>query len=297
MLAILLASGVVEGFGLSAMLPLLALALGTGKGGTLGAGEQATAAERMVQKVFDTIGFTPSLEVLLLFIFTTMLLKCVFVWIANKRVGFTVARLTTDLRHQLLRAFMLARWEFHLRQPTGRLSTALMGETVRTARAYAAGVNIVVAVIHAAIYIIVALLISWPVTLIALAIGATFAFPLNRFIKKAKWAGRRQVKLRKSMNAKFVDSIQSIKPLKAMAREDRAESILSAKTDKIRNTLQKEIVSKVSLSATQEALKVSFMLGAIYMMIAIVGMTPMTVLVLILLLGSVLGKLGKMQKL
>jgi ATP-binding cassette subfamily C protein len=296
MLSLLLLSGIVEGVGLSAMLPLLAVALGGSQGGAIGSGQKVTEAERIVRQVFETIGLTPTLEILLLFIFTTMVLKVVFVWIANKHVGFTVARLTTDLRHQLLRAFMLARWEFHLRQPVGKLSTALMGETMRTARAYAAGVGIIIAVIQAIIYVTVSLMVSWEVTLIALAAGAFFAYPLNRFVKKARWAGKRQIKLRKSMNAKFVDSLQSIKPLKAMAREERAESILITKTDKIQNALQKEIISKESLSAAQEAVKVTFMLAAIYLTIAIMGMKPTIVLVLILLLGRVLGKLGKIQK-
>jgi ATP-binding cassette subfamily C protein len=296
MLALLLLSGIVEGVGLSAMLPLLAIALGNTEGGTMGTGKQATAAERMIQDVFDTIGLTPSLEILLLFIFTAMMLKCVLVLIANKRVGYTVAHLTTNLRHQLLRAFMLARWEFHLNQAIGKLSTTLMGDTVRTANAYAAGVSIIVAIIQAVIYIGVALMVSWEVTLIAVAAGAFFAYPLNRFIKKAKWAGRRQVKLRKSMNAKFVDSIQSIKPLKAMAREERAESILITKTNKIKKALEKQIISKESLSAYQEGLKVTFMLIAIYVTMAILGMAPTTVLILILLLGRILGKLSKIQK-
>jgi ATP-binding cassette subfamily C protein len=296
MLALLMLSGIVEGVGLSAMLPLLAITLGNTQGGTMGSGKQATEAERMVREVFETIGLTPTLEILLLFIFATMVLKVVFVWIANKRVGFTVARLTTDLRHRMLRAFMLARWEFHLNQPVGRLSTALMGETIRTARAYAVGVTIIIAVIQAIIYVGVALMVSWKVTLIALAAGAFFAYPLNQFVKKARWAGKRQVKLRKSMNAKFVDSFQSIKPLKAMAREERAESILITKTNKIQNALQKEIISKESLSAAQETIKVTFMLAAIYVTISILGMTPTIVLVLILLLGRILGKMGKIQK-
>jgi ATP-binding cassette subfamily C protein len=296
MVALLMLSGIAEAVGLSAMLPLLALVLGNTRGGIMAANKKLTEAERMVREVFETIGLTPTLAILLLFIFGTMVLKVVCVWVANKRVGYTIARLTTDLRHQLLRAYMLARWEFHLKQPTGKLTAALMGETVRSANAYAAGISIVVAVVHTAVYIIVALLISWKVTLIALVMGAIFAFPLNRFIKKAKWAGKRQVKLRKSMNAKFVDSIQSIKPLKAMAREERAESVLIEKTNKIQNTLQKEIINKVSLSAYQESLKVTFMLFAIYLLIAVLGMAPTTVLILILLLGRILGRLGKIQK-
>jgi ATP-binding cassette subfamily C protein len=196
----------------------------------------------------------------------------------------------------MLRAYILARWEFHLSQPIGKLSAAMGGETTQTAKAYAAGVSIIVVVIHTAIYIAVALMVSWEATLIALAAGTFFWYPLNRFVKKARRAGRRQVKLKKSMSAEFVDSIQSIKPLKAMAREDRAETILVTKTKKLKKALQKEIVSKESLSAFQEGIKVTFMLIGVYVTIVIWGMAPTTVMILIVLLGRIMGKLSKIQK-
>jgi ATP-binding cassette subfamily C protein len=296
MLIALLLSGIAEGIGLSAMLPLLAIALGGIKGTSAATGKQATPAEKMIRDIFDTIGLTPTLELLLLLIFAAMLLKCVLVLVANKNVGYTVAHLTTKLRLQMLRAFMLARWEFHLSQPIGKLSAAMGGETAQTAKAYAAGVSIIVVVIHTAIYSGVALMVSWKATLIALAVGTFFWYPLNRFVKKARRAGRRQVKLRKSMSAEFVDSLQSIKPLKAMAREDRAETILVTKTKKLKKALQKEIVSKESLSAYQDGMKVTFMLGAVYVTIVIWGMAPTTVMILILLLGRIMGKLSKIQQ-
>jgi ATP-binding cassette subfamily C protein len=43
-------------------------------------------------------------------------------------------------------------------------------------------------------------------------------------------------------------------------------------------------------------MKVTFMLGAVYVTIVIWGMAPTTVMILILLLGRILGKLGKIQK-
>jgi ATP-binding cassette subfamily C protein len=139
-------------------------------------------------------------------------------------------------------------------------------------------------------------MVSWEATLIALAAGMFFWYPLNRFVKKARKAGRRQVKLRKSMSSEFVDSIQSIKPLKAMAREDRAETILITKNKKLRNATKKQVINKESLTALQEAIKVTFMLIAIYVTIVIWGMEPTTVMVLILLLGRIMGKLSKIQK-
>ena len=292
MLLALMLSGVAEGVGISAMLPLLTIVLGNFKGK---AGATPTPAEQVVRDIFDTIGLTPTIELLLLLILATMLVKGVLVWFAKKRVGYTVAHLTAKLRLQILRAYILARWEFFLGQPIGKLSAAMGSEANRTAKAYAAGISIIVFIIHMLVYISVAIMVSWKATLIALIAGTFFWYPLNRFVKKAKRAGRNQTKLLKSMSSHFVDSIQSIKSLKAMAREDRAETILVTKTKKIRKAMEKEIISKESLSAFQEGIKVAFMLLAVYVTIVILGMAPATVMVLVLLLGHIMGKLSKIQ--
>jgi len=293
MLLALLFAGIAEGIGISAMLPLLTITLGDSKMMT---GENATRAEQMIRSIFDWLGITPTLEFLLLLIFTAILLKTVLVLFANKRVGYTVAQVTTDLRHQALRAFISARWEFHLSQPIGRLTHALGGETAQTANAFAAGVSLIVSLIHAMIYVGVALMISWKATLVALAAGTFFWYPLNRFITKAKKAGRRQVKVRRALSSFFMDTILSLKFLKATAREDRAEAILISKTNKIKKTLKKQVINKESLSAYQEGMLVTFLLIAVYIAIAIWGMAPITVLILMVLLRRILTKLGKVQK-
>jgi ATP-binding cassette subfamily C protein len=293
MLAALLFAGVAEGIGISAMLPLLTIVLDNSK---MAAGQKATAAEQMIRSIFDKLGITPTLEFLILVIFAALLLKTVLVLLANKRVGYTVARLTTDLRRQALRAFIMARWEFHLSQPIGRLTAAMAGETAQTAKAYSSGVSLIVSLIQAMIYIAVALLVSWNATLIAMAAGVLFWYPLNRFVTRAKKAGRRQIKLRRSLSAFFVDTILSIKSLKATAREDRAEAILISKTDKLKKALKEQVISTESLSAYQEGMLVTFLLIGIYVAIAIWGMAPTTVLILIVLLRRILTKLGKVQK-
>ena len=293
MLLALFVAGVAEGVGISAMLPLVVIILGDSK---MVAGGNAPRAEQMVRSIFDWLGVTPTLEFLLIMIFTALLIKTVLILFANKRVGYTVAQLTTDLRHQALRAFISARWEFHLSQPIGRLAAAMGNETAQTATAYAAGVSMIVSLIHSIIYAGVALLISWKATLVALAAGTLFWYPLNRFVKKAKKAGRRQIKVKRSLSAFFMDTILSLKSLKATAREDRAEAILISKTNKIKRTLKKQVISKESLSAYQEGMLVTFLLIALYIAIAIWGMAPVTVLILMVLLRRILSNFGKVQK-
>jgi ATP-binding cassette subfamily C protein len=293
MLTALLFAGIAEGIGISAMLPLLTLALGdTGTAAV----REPTQAEEMVSRIFNWLGMSPTLEMLIIFIFAAILLKTLLVLFANRRVGYTVAQMTTDLRQQALRSFIMAKWEFHLSQPLGRLTAALGTETLNTTKAYAAGVHLIVFLIHALIYIVVALMIDWKATLVGLAGGTVFWYPLNRFVKRAKKAGRRQVKFTRSLSSGFVDTIQSIKPMKSMAREDQVEATLIHKTNKLKKAMKREVINKESLSAYQEIILVAFLLAAIYLTIEVLGMAPTMVLILIVLLRRILTTLGKVQK-
>jgi ATP-binding cassette subfamily C protein len=293
MLIALMFAGIAEGIGVSALLPVLSIVLGDIKGKGIG---KSNAAEQMIKDLFHSLGISPTLEWLLLIIFATMVIKTILVLVANKRVGYTVANLTTDMRHELLQSYSQAKWEFFVKQPLGKLKVAISGEPIQAAKAFAESIKIIASLIHTVVFIVVSAMVSWQVTFIALAVGIFLWYPLRHFVKKAKNVGRRQIKLKKSLASKFVDIIQSIKPLKAMAREDRSEAVLVSITNKLKGSLHKEITSKESLSAYQEGIKVTFLLLAIYAGISLWKVPPTTLLILVVLLGRILGKLGTIQK-
>ena len=72
-LAALLFAGLVEGFGFSLLLPLLSLASDI-DGGSAGAvaGEAGSALGQMVNNVFETLGITPTIGILLIFFVVCM---------------------------------------------------------------------------------------------------------------------------------------------------------------------------------------------------------------------------------
>ena len=157
MLIAMLLAGLAEGFGLSAMLPLLSIAIGSHAGA-----EQAVSsispAERIVRESLQFLGVRPTLEVLLLVILCTIVLKGALIFIANKRVGFTVAQIATDLRLELLRVLIASRWEFHLRQPVGSLANAMVSEVYRATKAFLGGAGMTIAALQTAAYMGIACL-------------------------------------------------------------------------------------------------------------------------------------------
>lgn len=300
MLLALMFAGIAEGFGLSTMLPLLSTVLGSqvgdGQAVTTGSAAGGSVAERMVNETLRSLGIPPRMEVLLLVIFCAIILKSALVLLANKHVGYTVARVATDLRLALLRALLASRWEFHLRQPVGSLANAMATEAQRACKTYLYGAAMTIALLQAVVYVGVAFLVSWKATLVALAAGLIIFAALKRFIAKARRAGERQTKLLKSVLAHLTDSLQSIKPLKAMALENLAESVLFKEITKLNRALRKQVLSKEYLRAFQEPLRTGLILLGLYGALTYLHMPLTTVVILVLLISRVLSQLSKVQE-
>jgi ATP-binding cassette subfamily C protein len=290
MVAAILLAGIVEGFGLSALLPLLALATG---GEAMGG--KSAAAKRAVNDAFQALGITPSVGVLLVIVLCGIVLKSCLVMFANKRVGYTVARVTTDLRLALLRALLATRWEYFVRQKIGKLSSAFGNEAGRASSAFLGGVRMAALGVQALVYAGVALLVSWKGTLVALGGGILILFTLRRLVRRARDAGKRQTQATRALVSKLTDSFLSIKPLKSMAREYLADTVLVRETTRLNRAVQKQIFAKEALRGFQEPVLAGFLLLGLYVALIRFQMPLADLIVLVFLLGRVLNQLGKIQ--
>jgi ATP-binding cassette subfamily C protein len=298
MLALLFA-GLAEGFGIAAVLPLLNLVLkpeaGLKAAGEAGASNIVTAFEQMMRSILGSMSLAESVAVLLAFFLTSIMLKCVLVLYANRQVGYTVAHIATDLRLKLLRALFVTRWEYFIRQPIGRLTNAVATEANRSAAAFLNGAKIASIVIEGVVYLVLALLVSWKVTFAAIGVGIIILYVLRGLVQKARRAGKRQTKLLQSLLANMTDSLQSIKPLKAMAREDSADSVLKTKTRQLNKALQTQVFSKEALKASQEPLLTGFLAIGLYVALIYWKLPLATLMITVYLVGRVVKQMQKVQ--
>jgi ATP-binding cassette subfamily C protein len=286
--ALVLAS-LLEGVGLTTLLPLLSARGGDGTGTASGLGGTVT-------RVLATFGLAPTVGVLLVIVVVGMILKSVLVLAANKRVGYTVARVATDLRLNFIRSLLGARWEYYLRQPVGALSNSLATEATRGAESYLYGATVLALCIQATVYSIVALLVSWRATLVALAAGVVFILLLNRLVHTSRRAGAKQTRLLRSLLARLADNLQSVKPLKAMARENLANVLLEGDTTQLNRALQKDVFSKEALRALQEPMLAVLIAAGLYVALVQFGMSLASVMLLAFLLVRVLLYMSRMQR-
>ena len=285
----LLLASVFEGLGLTTLLPLLA------RSGDA-AVRMPSGFSKAVDNALGAVGLTSSVGVLLMIVVVGVSLKCALVMFANRQVGYTVAHVATDLRLMFIRSLLSARWEYYLRQPVGALANSLATEANRAAASYLSGARLISLAAQTSVYSIVAMLISWQATLVALTTGAVFVYALNRFVRVSRRAGRKQTKLLRSLLVRLADNMQSVKPLKAMARENLATALLEGDTKQLNRAAQRDIVSKETLRALQEPMLAILAATGLYVALVEFEMSFASVMLLTFLLLRVLMYQGRVQR-
>ena len=245
MVALLVLSGFLEGVGVVTMLPLLELV-------TADAADESSRVSIAIAAGLERMGLTPTLGVLLSVIVIAMTAKALMLWLAMRQVGYTVAQVTTDLRMQLLRALMGARWRYFASQSTGRFANAISSETHRAASAYREGCVMVAGIIQVLTYLGVATLISWQMALGALVVAIVFLFLLKRFVGMARKAGRQQTELMRSLITRLTDALRGIKPIRAMGKENHLQPLLEKEAEGLNRALRLQVSASETLRLFQE---------------------------------------------
>ena len=297
LLALLLAS-LLDGVGLSTLLSMISLSSQSmdDSGAVLDEATEQSLPEQLIGDLFGWAGLEASLPNLLAFGIVLILLKAAVVLLANRQVGYAVAQVATDLRLDLVRAVVASRWRYYLSKSIGSLANAMATEAQRASEGYLQAAIMATQIITAMVYTVVALMISWPVTLGALVLSALVLGGLNLLVRVAGRAGRKQTGLLRNMLSVMTDQLAAIKPLKAMAREDQFDTLLSGQTEQLNSALRKQVISKEAMKALQEAMLVVLAAIGLYVMLVRLDMPLSAVMILIFLLARITAFLSKAQR-
>lgn len=290
LVAVLLAAGIADGIGLSALLPLLNTTLNPG------AAAEAEGFELTVRETLATVGIDPTLGVLLAVLVVAVLLKNLFMLFAETRIGFIAADIATHLRMDLLRAIMRSGWDYFTHQSSGRLANSVATEAYRASNAYVYAVRVIAVAIEVVVYAAFALLVSWIATVISLIAGGIILLLSHELVRVARKAGIRQTQLYRSLLGKLTDTLQSVKTFKAMGRDHMAEDTMSVETFKLRKALKREVLGKAALDAAQEPMYAMVIAFGIFIALVQFQVVAATVMFMVLVLARLLKQIGKLQK-
>ncbi len=284
----LLLAGLAGGIGIASVLPILSVALD-------GAGGQPSAISQAVNDAFAAIGLTPRLEILIALMILAIAAKAGLTLLAMRYVGNASATLAARMRLQLVKHLLDAQWRFFTGNRVGRLSHAISGEATRAASSYMIAANFFANAIQASVYVIIALFISWRLAIAAVVLGALIAASLHFLVRAARKAGRQEAQRMIELSSLFSDTINNIKPLKAMARQAPYVAFLETKIRKVKRALRKQALTGHARKAVEEVLVAIFLGIALYGTLVFLEYGFAQVAVMALLLMRTMNHLNKIQ--
>ena len=287
MVALLILSGLAEGVGIIALLPLLQVVMQDGSGDS-----------RFTNAVHGFLGFlgiAPTLGALLLLMVLGIVLKSGFLLLAMKQVGYTVAHVGTDMRLKFLRTVLRARWGYFTSQPVGHFANAISAEAHRASLGYKEVGLLFAIAVQTAVYLAIAVILSWQLAVVAMAAGSVLIFVLSGFIRMSRRAGKSQTRLKKALVARLTDALNGIKPIKAMAREDHLWPILEEATLGLNKAQQKHVLASEALKAFHEPVLVVMLAIGLYSVLTVGNMPFAEILVMAVVFQRLMGRVNALQ--
>lgn len=285
-LGLLLAAGLAEGLGFLTLLPVLGMA-------TNATPDSPVNAKLM--EMLDLLGLTPTLGLLLSIVVAGVSVKAVLTLLAQRNIGYTVAGMATDLRLELIRALMQARWTHFVGQPSGRVANAVATEATITAAAYNALMKLIAMLLQVMVFSAIALLTSWQVTVIGLIVGVLLIALLQNLIAFARRAGASNASLMNSLLTRLGDGLLMIKPLKAMGQEARLLPILEADARAIDASQRQLTMASSALNVFQEPVFTVFLAVGLYLALSRFNYALPDLLFMAVLFQRIVARTGGLQ--
>ena len=226
-LALTTLAGLTEGLSLVILIPLVAIAM-PGGGDVL----------RDLPIIGDALAsWSPSLPTLLALFIGLVALQAL---LSRAKALFnqrTIQDVSARLRTRLFDSISFARWEALHDRRSSDLNHMLVNDVNHVKGSIGSILAIVQACLMLGIYLVLALLISWPMALFAFGTGGILFLALYPLRRRANRHGKQLVAMHQEQNATVLEFIGSIRLAKLFAAEDRQVREYAGHVQAIRNAV------------------------------------------------------------
>jgi ATP-binding cassette subfamily C protein len=279
---------VVEGIGFASLVPLLWIV-------TDPAQTETSPVIDFTRGLVDALGLSLGVGSLVVFFVCTLVVRSLLTLVAMRHVGYAVAEFSTGLQARLIQNLFRARWDYLVQHRSGRVASAMGGQADRAGRAYYLAAMFFAQVIQTAGYLVVAFVVSWPLALASLGVGGVMAMLLHFLIRAARKAGARQTRWTRDLVTFLLDTLNNVKPLRAMAKERAFTNLLEEKTAALKKALRRQVVSAEGLRNGSEILA-AICLGAGFFVAISIWQVPIVDLMVVgVLLSRTTSGVAKIQ--
>lgn len=228
--------GILEGIGVSAVIPALSFLLGGG--GQMG----DSAISEAIKSFFDFFSIPFSFRYLLGMIATLFVLRAlvlgIFTYI-RARIG---AEFVNTEMADILSATLHARWPFLLKQKIGYVQNTIVSDVRSSVNLLNVSTQVIQSFSGLLVYLIVALSISPNITLLTLGTGVILLFVLRPLVRKTHAVNEQASIIDKQFSQHMTEHLGGLKVVKASGEERRVfekakDLLVSLQVLYVRNTV------------------------------------------------------------
>ncbi len=261
LVGLLVLSGLAEGVGLLTLLPLLRVATGAEPGGGV--------ADALAVETLRSVGVPASVGGLLSLIVAALVAKGLFRWLAMRRVAVAVTGVARDLRVQLARTLLEARWSHVADSRAGVVTSAMGREALWGAQAYRHACTALAALLQVVVYTLVVLVVSWRMGVAAVAVAALVTLGLGAFVRLARRAGIEMTHRSRDLASRLLDVVGGVKAIRGMGREHAYLADLEGHADRLEVAERRQIVAVEALHAFQEPILAALLAPGVYLALTV----------------------------
>jgi len=284
-------AGLLEGFGLAALIPLIEM-IGSDKGvsssGKLG---------KILQNILAVFNLPLNLATVLSFIFVIIVAQQIVILIQKKLSLGSIYRFEAMLRGKLYQDIFSAGWPFFLQEKTGDLTNVLTTETKRAGDAYEYLNTLLGLIMLLVVYLGVAFFLSWQMTLIVILIGFAITFLLKKRVSVGSKYGKTITRLNSDLQCEAIEHISGAKLIKGCAIEKNAIGRFSKYLNRLAHEQYKNYINQAWLGVLYDFASVSFILLAIYFSIEHFNMPMAKLIVFLFIFYRISPRISGIQRL
>ena len=211
-LALILVSGLLEGFGIVLFIPLLQSLLSSSDA------EQFTATNELTTYIFripELLGLPATTLVFLFLIVSLVLGSLLLNYIQRHCLVCSKHRFVLHLRQKILSTYFASEWSFSSRQALGRIVNLLTTESARSGIGIAQELQGVAAGLQILVFLFLSIIISWEMMLVTVPFAAIALTIILPFVRQARSLGEKTKVANEELGASSVDYLKGIKVLRA----------------------------------------------------------------------------------
>ena len=292
-LALILFSGLLEGFGIALFIPLLQLLLGGPKTVTAGGGDEIS---QHLFKAPEMLGLTAT-PVTLLVMIGVLILGSLLVNYAQRYVLIgSKYRITMRLREKVLQSFFNTEWPFSSSHPQGKVVNLLTTECARAGIALAHELQGVATALQIMVFVTLSFIISWKLVLITAPFAIFSLLVVRPFVKQARALGERNKTLNQALGTLSVDYLRGLKILRATASTNIVTDRISARCRDLFDVNVRSELNTTQIYFIIQALPILLIVVVLGMAHELLGLSATFVMGFLLFLARIAPRAAQFQQ-